>query len=366
MIIGRRRRCRFPDASFRITTIKQSIYYCISSSIIRYPIPISVNTYCGSAGFCSSFLRNMCHIHAQNTVIIVRIRPLDIRNNRIIRHDSAGILCQQGDNLKLDLRQMDILSINRYQMFFKIDRQSLCMEWALIKRRSCLSGCCGAGQSGCAREALEVPIELGQIIIRAKVERTYLFLFLRAGGEDDDRDAGPGADLADDPCRPCPEAPGRGRIRSGHWDVMIGSASFPVCAVECGNPVRTGRREMKSQMFFSSSTNKIESLCVMLFVLLWKSKVKFGTARVVDCLDFAAVGENDRFYRWKARFPCLFVHPAKCWSWKKSRQRWLLASPAGCRRRNHAHEKSHSRKVIPHSTRSARCFPHGQRNFPAG
>ncbi len=39
---------------------------------------------------------------------------------------------------------------------------------------------------------------LGQIIIRAEVERTYLFLFLRAGGEDDDRDAGPGADLADD------------------------------------------------------------------------------------------------------------------------------------------------------------------------
>ena len=67
--------------------------------------------------------------------IIVRIRPPDIRNNRIIRHDPAGILCQQGDNLKLDLRQMDILSINRYQMFFKIDRQSLCMEWALIKRR---------------------------------------------------------------------------------------------------------------------------------------------------------------------------------------------------------------------------------------
>lgn len=32
----------------------------------------------------------------------------------------------------------------------------------------------------------------------------------------------------------------------------------------------------------------------MLFVLLWKGKVKFGTARVVDCLDFAAVGENDR------------------------------------------------------------------------
>lgn len=77
----------------------------------------------------------MCHIHAQNTVIIVRIRPPDIRNNRIIRHDPAGILRQQGDNLKLDLRQMDILSINRYQMFFKIDRQSLCMEWALIKRR---------------------------------------------------------------------------------------------------------------------------------------------------------------------------------------------------------------------------------------
>lgn len=52
---------------------------------------------------------------------------------------------------------------------------------------------------------------------------------------------------------------------------------------------------MKSQMFFSPSTNKIESLCVPLFVLLWKGKVKFGTARVVDCLDFAAVGENDRF-----------------------------------------------------------------------
>ena len=81
------------------------------------------------------FPSNMCHIHAQNTVIIVRIRPPDIRNNRIIRHDPAGILRQQGDNLKLDLRQMDILSINRYQMFFKIDRQSLCMEWALIKRR---------------------------------------------------------------------------------------------------------------------------------------------------------------------------------------------------------------------------------------
>ena len=48
------------------------------------------------------FPSNMCHIHAQNTVIIVRIRPPDIRNNRIIRHDSAGILCQQGDNLKLD------------------------------------------------------------------------------------------------------------------------------------------------------------------------------------------------------------------------------------------------------------------------
>ena len=77
----------------------------------------------------------MCHIHAQNTVIIVRIRPPDIRNNRIIRHDPAGILCQQGDNLKLDLRQMDILSIDRYQMFSKIDRQSPCMEWALIKRR---------------------------------------------------------------------------------------------------------------------------------------------------------------------------------------------------------------------------------------
>ena len=45
------------------------------------------------------FPSNMCHIHAQNTVIIVRIRPPDIRNNRIIRHDPAGILCQQGDNL---------------------------------------------------------------------------------------------------------------------------------------------------------------------------------------------------------------------------------------------------------------------------
>lgn len=33
----------------------------------------------------------------------------------------------------------------------------------------------------------------------------------------------------------------------------------------------------------------------MLFVLLWKSKVKFGTACVVDCPDFAAVGENDCF-----------------------------------------------------------------------
>jgi hypothetical protein len=84
------------------------------------------------------FPSNMCHIYAQNTVIIVRIGTPDIRNNRIIRHDSAGILRQQGDNLKLDLRQMDIPSINRYQMFFKIDRQSLCMEWALIKRRSCV------------------------------------------------------------------------------------------------------------------------------------------------------------------------------------------------------------------------------------
>ena len=70
-----------------------------------------------------------------------------------------------------------------------------------------------------AREKLGGADRLGQIIIRAEVERTYLFLFLRAGGEDDDRDAGPGADLAR-------------RIRSGHWDVMIGSASFPVCAVE--------------------------------------------------------------------------------------------------------------------------------------
>ena len=49
-----------------------------------------------------------------------------------------------------------------------------------------------------AREKLGGADRLGQIIIRAEVERTYLFLFLRAGGEDDDRDAGPGADLADD------------------------------------------------------------------------------------------------------------------------------------------------------------------------
>ena len=56
-----------------------------------------------------------------------------------------------------------------------------------------------------AREKLGGADRLGQIIIRAEVERTYLFLFLRAGGEDAARDAG----------RPCLEAPGRGESDPG-------------------------------------------------------------------------------------------------------------------------------------------------------
>ena len=82
-----------------------------------------------------------------------------------------------------------------------------------------------------AREKLGGADRLGQIIIRAEVERTYLFLFLRAGGEDDDRDAGPGADLADDLHAEGPQFLNV-VVQCLALYPMIGSASFPVCAVE--------------------------------------------------------------------------------------------------------------------------------------
>ena len=83
-----------------------------------------------------------------------------------------------------------------------------------------------------AREKLGGADRLGQIIIRAEVERTYLFLFLRAGGEDDDRTLDQVRTWRMISMPSMSGSPRSRRIRSGHWDVMIGSASFPVCAVE--------------------------------------------------------------------------------------------------------------------------------------
>lgn len=83
-----------------------------------------------------------------------------------------------------------------------------------------------------AREKLGGADRLGQIIIRAEVERTYLSCScVRAertmiGTLDQVRTWR----MISMPSMS--GSPRSRRIRSGHWDVMIGSASFPVCAVE--------------------------------------------------------------------------------------------------------------------------------------
>lgn len=89
---------------------------------------------------------------------------------------------------------------------------------------------------------LEVPSAWSGII-RAKVERTYLSV--PAGG-DDDRDAGPGADLADDlPCSMSGSPVEENQIRAlGRDDrkcffshVCGGNAANPVCGQGGGDEV---------------------------------------------------------------------------------------------------------------------------------
>ena len=65
----------------------------------------------------------MGHIDAQNAVVIVRIRPPDIGNDGVIRHDTSGILRQEGEDLKFNLCEMNLLSRHAHLVLFKINDQ---------------------------------------------------------------------------------------------------------------------------------------------------------------------------------------------------------------------------------------------------
>lgn len=63
------------------------------------------------------------HIDAQNAVVIVRIRPPDIGNDGVIRHNPAGILSQEGNNFKFYLREMNLFSRQSNLVLLKINDQ---------------------------------------------------------------------------------------------------------------------------------------------------------------------------------------------------------------------------------------------------
>ena len=71
----------------------------------------------------------MCHIDAKDLIIAVCVRPPDVAYNVVIGQDLTRIFRKQGNQLILDLGQMDLMFVQCDQSFGKINDQAVAAVW---------------------------------------------------------------------------------------------------------------------------------------------------------------------------------------------------------------------------------------------
>ncbi len=119
-------------------------------------------------------------------------------NDGVIGNYLAGAAGEEGDDLEFDLGQVDIFSVQGDEAFFEVDDQPVCPVRPLVQAGTGLEPVAVPEGRADAGHQLGRAERLGNIIVGAAVQGQNFFLFLGTGGNNNNRDAGPGADFADD------------------------------------------------------------------------------------------------------------------------------------------------------------------------
>lgn len=81
----------------------------------------------GLCGILFDFAADVSHIHTQNLVVAVHVRPPDGTHNLVVGEDFAGVLGQKCEELVFDLGQVNLFTCQGNQALFKIDFQVKCL-----------------------------------------------------------------------------------------------------------------------------------------------------------------------------------------------------------------------------------------------
>ena len=144
----------------------------------------------GLSGVLFYLAADVRHVHPQNLVVLLRVWPPDAPQDRVVGQHPPRVLGQQGEELVLDLGQMDSFALQTedplVEVYFQIQ--------GLIDLAVGVSA--AVAQSGADAGRQLVRIEgLGDIVVGPQIQCGHLFLFLVAGGDDEDGDMAPTAQL---------------------------------------------------------------------------------------------------------------------------------------------------------------------------
>lgn len=139
------------------------------------------------------------HIYPQDlVVVIVRVGAPDVVDDVVIGEDAAAVFGQQGDQLVLDLGEVDLLVLKEHQAAGEINGQilegvdRLAFSHGAAQLLVMAQGGADAGQKLGGAEGL------GDVIVAAAVQGQHLFLLVGPGGNDDNGHHGPFPHLLDD------------------------------------------------------------------------------------------------------------------------------------------------------------------------
>ena len=139
------------------------------------------------------------HIHAQNLIVGLGLRPPDLLDEIVIRQHLASVLAEQRHDLVLVRRQVRVLAGEKDAVLVVVDAQVA--DTVLARHGQAVARAVGARvaqRRADAREQLHRAERLGQVIVCAHIERGRLVDLRAAGRDDDDRHPAPGTHGADD------------------------------------------------------------------------------------------------------------------------------------------------------------------------
>ena len=138
-------------------------------------------------------------MHAQELVVAADAGPPELLHHGLIGEHLPGVPAEQRHDLVLVRRQVRVLAGEKNAVLIVVDAQVA--DVVLPRHGQAIARAVGARvaqRRADAREQLHRAEGLGQVVIRAHVERRRLVDLRAAGRDDDDRHPAPGAHGADD------------------------------------------------------------------------------------------------------------------------------------------------------------------------